>query len=326
MMTSIICETSHKCRDFHRMQMERFDFASKKNQQKKSVELIAVAVRNTSASSEGMYCKVLYGDRQRKTKILAKGEVPEWKENLSLSTYSAGNLTIECWKKKRLGTLKKLLGKLTISRAELNQCPNGTVKGWFSLAGKKDSSQSTGRIYVNLIIPERYNTSDGNTAIVPSTIVQNVNKPTQPKVQNTSFGVVDRLFELRPELKNAVVEEGSVPNEFCQKMTDIEKIITLADNHLQTLEHNLAMLNRRGTNLFLKQETERMIQELDQTLAIGVKRLRKLGTDLNAVDDKDLQQKMECFNKILSKVMSRMDEYNRLRQEFNKRESVLVGL
>jgi len=302
--------------------MEKFDWSSKKkNQPKRSVELIALAVRNISAPSEGMYCKVIYGDKRKKTRTLAKGDVADWKERLSLSTYSSGSLTIECWRRKHLGTSKKL-GKLSFSQSELNECPEGRVQGWFSLVSRNSSYHSTGRVYVNLVIAG--STSEVNTAIVPLTTVQSVNRIVEPKNRTTAFGVVDRLFELRPELKNAVVEEGLVPNEFCQKLADIEKIITIVDNHLKALEHKMTIPSRRGTNLFLKQEIERMMQELGEVLAIGTKRLRQMGGDLNAVKDVDLQQKMRSFNEMLCKLMSRIDEYNKVSQEFHKREGASV--
>jgi hypothetical protein len=51
--------------------------------------------------------------------------------------------------------LRIFRGKVSISQAELNEAPNGTIKTWFSLVSKKNAN-SAGRIYVSLRNPAKY--------------------------------------------------------------------------------------------------------------------------------------------------------------------------
>jgi len=312
LMASTIRHALEKLRNFRCHLMEKLDFShKKKNQPKLSVELSALAVRNTSAPCEqGMYCIVKYGDKKRKTRTLAKGDVPDWKETISLSSYSSKGLVIECWYKKQKRFSKKCLGKVSISQAELNEAPNGIIKAWFSLVGKKNA-QSAGRIYVSLLNPAKHVAELKSPSVVQRVITA------QPTAEPNTC-VVDRLFELRPELKNAVVKDGPIPDEFRQKMEGVERVISTVDNQLKSLEHKLTMLERRGMNLFIKQEVERLMLDLDEVIAIGTKRLHQMGQELNAVHDKDLHQKMQTFNETFSKLMSRVDEYQAVTQEIKR--------
>jgi exonuclease VII small subunit len=311
-MASTIRHALEKLRNFRCHLMEKLDFAhKKKNQPKLSVELHAIAVRNTSAPcEEGMYCIVKYGDKKRKTRTLANGDVPDWMDPISLSSYSSNGLVIECWHKKRKRFSRKCLGKVSISQAEINDAPNGTIKTWFSLATKKNAN-SAGRIYISLRNPAKYVEQPQ-----PPAVVQKV-ATTQPSAEPNTC-VVDRLFELRPELKNAVVKDGPVPDEFRQKMASVERVISTIDNQLKSLEQKLTILERRGMNLFIKQEVERLMQDLDDIIAIGTKRLHQMGQELNAVHDEDLHQKMQTFNETFSKLMSRVDEYQAVTQEIKR--------
>jgi len=77
----------------------------------------------------------------------------------------------------------------------------------------------------------------------------------------------------------------------------------------------LKILEKRGTNPFLKQEIKALLQELDDVLEVGTARIRQMGVDLNATHDKDLASKMLHFNDALGRLMSRTDEFNRVKDQ-----------
>jgi len=302
-----------------RIRTKLFDFShSKKNEPKKTVEVKALAVRGAATpSDEGMFCRVVYGHQKVKTIPLSKGDAADWKENIVVSAYSPNGIVIECWKKKPSGAFKKFLGRIVIAQKELEESPNGKIRAWFTMIGKRKNSQKiTGRLFVSLIVPDKQipeNEQHQPTNPVPVQTV-NIETPTKPAQQYSL--VVDRLAELRPDLKKTPeLKDETLPVEFRQRTDAIDRIIKTIDNQLKSLEVKLKILEKRGTNPFLKQEIKALLQELDDVLEVGTARIRQMGVDLNATHDKDLASKMLHFNDALGRLMSRTDEFNRVKDQ-----------
>jgi len=288
------------------------------------VEILALAVRGASTTDEGMYCRVVYGGKHLRTMPLSKGDAADWKEHIVVSTYAPGDLIIECCRKKLSEPFSKFLGRVIITEKELNDTAEGTIRAWFSLTGRgKKKETISGRMFVSLIIPGRQQQSINTlqSAITVNNVTSEPQKTTVRPLPVPKFTtiVVDRLTELRPELKkHVVVHDETIPDEFLQKTESIEKTVRTIDDQLKSLEFKLRMFQRRGTNLFLKQEIERITKEVEDILDLASKRLRQMGAELNSVNDQDLSTKMKSFNDVLDKLMSRTDEFHKLSEDVNR--------
>jgi predicted DNA-binding protein YlxM (UPF0122 family) len=300
-----------------RFRTQLFDFShSKKNEPKKTVEVKALAVRGAATpSDEGMFCRIVYGNKKVKTVPLSNGEAADWKENIVVSAYSPSGFIIECWRKKPSGGFKKFLGRIVIAQKELEESPNGKIRAWFTMIGKRNKNHKiTGRLFVSLVVPDRQIPEKEHLQPTNEVPVHTVNIETPPKPVEQYSLVVDRLAELRPDLKNdPQVREETLPSEFRQRTDAIDRIIKTVDNQLKSLEIKLKLLEKRGANPFLKQEIKTLFQDIDDILEAGTKRIKQMGADLNATHDKDLTSKMLHFNDALGRLMSRTDEFNRVK-------------
>jgi len=185
----------------------------------------------------------------------------------------------------------------------------------------KKKEQINGRLFVSLAIPGKEKAQEITQPPKQGNVVHTVNRVTQPLPRNTPdrFGVVDRLGELRPELNSTVLMTEMVIDDFTKNTQAAERIIRGVDMQLRALEGKLRMLERRGTNLFLKQEIETLMKEVEEVIDAGMKRIRQMGTDLNSTHDKDLQTKMLQFNNILAKLLSQNEEFEKLSQAASTR-------
>jgi len=174
---------------------------------------------------------------------------------------------------------------------------------------------------VSLAIPRKEKAQEVTQPPKQGNVVHTVNRVTQPLPRNTPdrFGVVDRLGELRPELNSTVLMTEMVVDDFTKNTQAAERIIRGVDMQLRALEGKLRMLERRGTNLFLKQEIETLMKEVEEVIDAGMKRIRQMGADLNSTHDKDLQTKMVQFNNVLAKLMSQNEEFEKLSQAASTR-------
>jgi len=293
---------------------------TKKNAPRFNLELFAIAVRCTNLSSEdGLFCRIKYGHCRVNTATLNKGDAVDWKEHITLSSYNYPNdLIIECWRKKKSDPLKKFMGRIAISSIEIDEAVDGKIKSWYSLVGRgKKKEVIDGRMYVSLSVPEKMKptTVAETQPTTQDNPIQNVNRNTQPrKNPPNEFGVVDRLGELRPDIHSTVLMQEMVIDDFTKDTQAVERIVRGVDMQLKSLEGKLRMLERRGTNLFLKQEVERLMKETEEVLDAGLKRIKLMGIGLNATHDKDLQLKMAQFNCVLSKLMAQNEEFENLCQ------------
>jgi len=340
-MVSAIKRALESIKKLRRSLKKTFDFSHKeKNAPKQTVELFAIAVRGTNLpSDDGLLCIIKYGRKRMNTSTLSKGDAADWKEHLIISTYDhPTELIIECWRKKRSEPLKKFLGRVTITQKDLDEAAEGKIKAWYSFEGRgKKKEQINGRLFVSLAIPRKEKAQEitqppkqGNVVHTVNRVTQppkqgnvvhTVNRVTQPLPRNTPdrFGVVDRLGELRPELNSTVLMTEMVVDDFTKNTQAAERIIRGVDMQLRALEGKLRMLERRGTNLFLKQEIETLMKEVEEVIDAGMKRIRQMGTDLNSTHDKDLQTKMVQFNNVLAKLLSQNEEFEKLSQAASTR-------
>jgi len=324
-MVSAIKRALESIRKLRRSLKKTFDFSHKeKNAPKQTVELFAIAVRGTNLpSDDGLLCRIKYGRKRMNTSTLSKGDAADWKEHLIISTYDRPTeLIIECWRKKRSEPLKKFLGRVTITQKDLDEAAEGKIKAWYSFEGRgKKKEQINGRLYVSLAIPGKEKAQETAQPPKQGNVVYSVNRVTQPLPRNTpdKFGVVDRLGELRPELNSTVLMTEMVVDDFTKNAQVAERIVRGVDMQLRALEGKLRMLERRGTNLFLKQEIETLMKEVEEVIDAGMKRIRQMGTDLNSTHDKDLQTKMLQFNNILAKLLSQNEEFEKLSQAASTR-------
>jgi len=317
-MVSAIRRALESLKKLRRSLKKTFDFSHKqKNAPKRTLELFAIAVRVTNShSDEGLFCRIKYGHSMANTATLSKGDAADWKEHISISTYDRpSGVIIECWRKKKSDPLKKFLGQIIITQKDFDEAVEGKIKAWYSLVGRgKSKEQIDGRIYVSLSVPGKEKITQEAQPPKQENPVQTVNRTTQPRNQPNVFGVVDRLGELRPEMNSTVLMQEMVVDEFTKNTQAVERIVRGVDMQLKALEGKLKMLERRGTNLFLKQEIDRLMNEIEEVLDAGTKRIKLMGTELNATHDKDLQLKMAQFNGILSKLMSQNEEFEKLSQ------------
>jgi len=324
-MVSAIKRALESIKRLRRSLKKTFDFSHKeKNAPKQTVELFAIAVRGTNLpSDDGLLCRIKYGRKRMNTSTLSKGDAADWKEHLIISTYDhPTELIIECWRKKRSEPLKKFLGRVTITQKDLDEAAEGKIKAWYSFEGRgKKKEQINGRLFVSLAIPGKEKAQEITQPPKQGNVVHTVNRVTQPLPRNTPdrFGVVDRLGELRPELNSTVLMTEMVIDDFTKNTQAAERIIRGVDMQLRALEGKLRMLERRGTNLFLKQEIETLMKEVEEVIDAGMKRIRQMGTDLNSTHDKDLQTKMVQFNNVLAKLLSQNEEFEKLSQAASTR-------
>jgi len=270
-----------------------------------------------------MYCKVIYGNKILKTTPLPSGEFSDWKEHLVVSTYVPGDLIIECKKKKKNCLFKKFCGRIIITQKELNDSAEGRIRAWHSLKGRENKNDTvSGRMYVSLVIPKTNH--DVNDHHKNNENIVN-NRPAEPHTQSIPTPVyntivVDRLAELKPELIiNKKVNVQAVPQcDFCQRTESFEKLIRNVDDQLKSLEFKLRMFQKRGTNQYLKQEIFRIMKDIEATLEFGTKRIKQMGCELNAVKDEDLSLMMKSFNVILAKLVSRTDQFNKIKEDIQK--------
>jgi len=317
-MVSAIRRALEAIKKLRRSLKKTFDFShKKKNAPKRTVELFAIAVRSANLHSEdGLFCRVKYGHSTVNTATLSKGDAADWKEHITLSTYNhPSDVIIECWRKKKSDPLKKFIGQIIITQRDIDDAVEGKIKAWYSLIGRgKSKEQIDGRIFVSLAVPGKEKMTQEVQPPKQENPVQTVNRTTQPRNPPNVFGVVDRLGELRPEMNSTVLMQEMVVDDFTKNSQAVERIVRGADMQLRALEGKLKMLERRGTNLFLKQEIDRLMKETEEVLEAGTKRIRQMGIDLNATHDKDLQLKMAQFNGLLSKLMSQNEEFEKLCQ------------
>jgi len=317
-MVSALRRALETIKKLRRSLKKTFDFSNKKkNAPKRTLELFAIAVRVTNShSDEGLFCRIKYGHSMVNTATLSKGDAADWKEHITISTYDRpSGVIIECWRKKKSDPLKKFLGQIIITQKDLDETVEGKIKAWYSLVGRgKSKEQIDGRIYVSLSVPGKEKMTQEVQPPKQENPVQTVNRTTQPRNPPNVFGVVDRLGELRPEMNSTVLMQEMVVDDFTKNSQAVERIVRGADMQLRALEGKLKMLERRGTNLFLKQEIDRLMKETEEVLEAGTKRIRQMGIDLNATHDKDLQLKMAQFNGLLSKLMSQNEEFEKLCQ------------
>jgi len=320
MVNSAIRRALETIKKLRRSLKKTFDFSHKqKNAPKRTLQLFVIAVRITNLSSEdGLFCRVKYGHSRVNTSSLFKGDAADWKEHITISTYDhPSDVIIECWRKKKSDPLKKFMGQVIITQKELDEAVEGNIKSWYSLIGRgKKKEQIDGRMFVCLTVPGKEKTTPQEAQ--PQTQenpVHNVNRNTQPRRNPPNvFGVVDRLGELRPDIQSTVLMQEMVVDDFTKNTQAVERIVRGVDMQLRALEGKLKMLERRGTNLFLKQEVERLMKETEEVLEAGTKRIRQMGIDLNSTHDKDLQLKMAQFNGVLSRLMSQNEEFEKLCQ------------
>jgi len=319
-MVSALRRALETIKKLRRSLKKTFDFShKKKNAPKRTLELFAIAVRIANLSSEdGLFCRVKYGHSRVNTSSLCKGDAADWKEHIIISTFDyPTDLIIECWRKKKSDPLKKFLGQIIITQNDLDEAVDGNIKSWYSLIGRgKKKEEIDGRIFVCLTVPGKEKKTTPQEVQQPQqeNTVQTVNRTNQPRNTPNVFGVVDRLNELRPDIHSTVLMQEMVVDDFTKNSQAVERIVRGVDMQLRALEGKLKMLERRGTNLFLKQEIERLMKETEEVLEAGTKRIRQMGVDLNSTYDKDLQLKMAQFNGLLSRLMCQNEEFEKLCQ------------
>jgi len=59
------------------------------------------------------------------------------------------------------------------------------------------------------------------------------------------------------------------------------------------------------------------MKDVEESLEDGTKKLKIIGSQLNATYDSDLEKKMETFNDVLTRLMSSIDEFNQICKEAN---------
>lgn len=291
-------------------------FDKKKDGTKKSVEILALLVRDTAYSSDqGVFCRIIYGRDRAKTARLGRKEAAEWKQNIVLSTLDSDDLFIQVWRKKPGNPLKKFLGQIRLAQKQLNDAPNGKIKAWYPLQGRgKKRDLVAGKIFVNLLIPN----SQNQQPAIPSRPHSVEERPLLRRAKPDVNGVVDRIHELKPETHQAVVFNETRLDEFGMRTTAIERLIKNVDAQTRALETKLSLLEKRGNNAFLSNEIERLAKEIEEEIEVGMKKLKDVGSDLNATNDKDLKAKMDHFNSILAHLIQRTEHFNQVNQQIRR--------
>jgi hypothetical protein len=276
---------------------------------KRAVEVLALAVRDTIHScDEGLFCSLKFGSARAKTATLRRNEAAEWKDRIALSTYSSGDLFIEVWRKKG-GQLKKFVGQVRLAQRQLDEAPVGKLREWFPLHGKgKKRDVVFGKLFVSLSVPNRA------PAVQQQEVqVSPAKEEEQPlldrRARPDANGVVDRLQELRSGRAPPVHGPEVCLDEFGRRTAAVERLIKDLDAQIALLQTKLKMLERRGTNTFLAQEVERLVDEIEQALDVGTRKLKTIGTHLDARNDVDLKAKMSHFNTILYQLMERTEKF-----------------
>jgi len=276
-----------------------------------------------------MYCKVTYGCKKLKTSPLPRGEFSDWKEHLVVSTYAPGDLIIECKKKRRNSPFDKFCGRIIITQKQLNDAPEGRIRAWHSLEGKGRKKENIcGRMYVSLIIPKKHDENAHNNITnqnITNGSIEPCNQPIEPCTQSIitpvyNTIVVDRLAELKPGLniKKTNNTQAISPEEFCKRTESFEKLIKNMDDQLKSLEFKFTMFQNGGTSEYLKLDIERIMEDIEGTLEFGTKRIKQMGSELNAVKDEDLSLMMKSFNVTLAKFMSRTNEFHKIKEEIQR--------
>jgi hypothetical protein len=233
-------------------------------------------------------------------------------DRISVSTYGQGDLFIEVWRKKA-GHLKKFIGRIRLAQRQLDEAPLGKIRDWFPLQGKgKRRDAVFGKLFVSLSVPER--TPVQQLQELQGMQVNPAKEEEEPlinrKAKPDANGVVDRLHELRNNTAPPVMEPEVCLDQFGRQTAAVERLIKDVDAQIALLQTKLKMLEKRGTNTFLAQEVERLVDEIEQSLDAGTRKLKNVGGKLDARNDVDLKAKMTHFNTILYQLMERTEKFN----------------
>jgi hypothetical protein len=290
-----------------------------KNEPRRNVDVYALAVRDTIHScDEGLYCSLKYGSARAKTPALRKNTAAEWKDHIALSTYSSGDLFIEVWKK-RSGRLKKFVGQIRLAQQQLEEAPSGKLREWFPLHGKgKRRDVVCGKLFVSLSVPSLAPVEQQREIQV--NVARQEEQPLlDRRARPDANGVVDRLHELRCVGVPPVHGPEVCLDQFGKRTADVERLIKDVDAQIALLQTKLKMLERRGTNTFLASEVERLVDEIEQALEVGTKKLKLIGGHLDAKNDVDLKAKMSHFNTVLYQLMERTERFNSISEDVPRR-------